>query len=47
MSYDTSNPGDSDVISGYPSNERALRQFLELIMSIDHDAVPGGTQGME
>ena len=45
MSYDVSNPGDSDVISAFPANERALRAFLELIMGVDHMATPGSTQG--
>ena len=43
--YDTSNPGDSDVISGFPANERALRAFLESIFGVDHMATLGGTQG--
>ncbi len=45
MSYDTSKPADTDIISAFPANERALRTFLETIMGIDHETATGSTQG--
>lgn len=45
MTWDTSKPGDSDIVSNYPANERALRAFLESIFGVDHMSVIGGTQG--
>lgn len=43
--YDVTKPGDSDVISAYPSNERALRAFLQQIFGADHVNAVGGQQG--
>lgn len=44
-SWDTSNPGDNDLISQYPANERAQRAAVEDIFGIDHHEEDDGDQG--
>lgn len=44
--WDESSPGDSDVISNYPSNARAARSAAKTNFGIDHVETDGATVGM-
>jgi len=39
--FDVGNPGDTDTVSGYPTNERAFRTAVSGALDIEHEAVEG------
>jgi len=41
MSFDPSNPTDPSTISGFPTNERALRLFLQTYLQLEHGVSSG------
>lgn len=43
--WDTNSPGDSDVISQYPANERQQRSTVETIFGVDHHSENDASQG--
>lgn len=45
MGWDVSKPGDSDVVSQYPANERQQRAAVQAIFDVEHVAATGDTQG--
>lgn len=44
--WDENSPGDSDVISGFPANERSARSAVKTNFGIDHVETDGATVGM-
>ena len=34
-------PGDSDIVSQHPADERSMRDIVESWMNIDHDSATG------
>lgn len=45
MGWDISKPGDSDIVSQYPANERQQRAAVRDIFDVEHVAADGATQG--
>lgn len=41
IGFDESNPGDSDIVSQYPTNERAQRSAVASAWAIEHDDTAG------
>jgi hypothetical protein len=45
MGWDEGSPADSDFVSQFPPNERAVRLFVRQTFGVDHEDTPGANQG--
>lgn len=41
FNYDETKPGDSDVVSQFPANERAARNTVKAALAVEHDTAEG------